>query len=117
MRRAEVKMTATMVKHNVPLAFADHLSPLLRDIFPDSEIAKVYNSAKTKTTCILNGALRPFYLGELIAEMKLGPFSLSIDGSNNTGLKKMNPMTVHVFSNSRVEHKFLDMCTTSGQRV
>ena len=62
-RRAEVKMTATMVKHNVPLAFADHLSPLLKDIFPDSEIAKAYNSAKMKRTCILNGALRPFYLG------------------------------------------------------
>ena len=116
MRRAEVKMTATMVKHNVPLAFTDHLSPLLRDIFPDSEIAKVYSSAKTKTTCILNGALRPFYLGELIAEMKLGRFNLSIDGSNDTGLKKMNPMTVLV-SNSRVEHKFLDMCTTFGQRA
>ena len=27
-RRAEVKMTATMVKHNVPLAFAEHLIPL-----------------------------------------------------------------------------------------
>ena len=36
--------------------------------------------------------------------MKLGPFSLSIDGSNDTGREKMNPMTVHVFSNSGVEH-------------
>ena len=115
MRRVEVKMATTMVKHNVPLAFADHLSPLLKDIIPDSEMAKGYSSAKTKTTCILNGALRPLYLEELIAEMKLEPFSLSIDGSNDTGREKMNPMTVHVFSNSGVEHKFLDMCTTFGQ--
>ena len=114
-RRTEVKMATTMVKHNVPLAFADHLSPLLKDLFADSEIAKAYSSAKTKATCILNGALWPFYLEELTAEMKLGPFSLSIDGSNDTGREKMNPMTVHVFSNSGVERKFLDMCTTSGQ--
>ena len=53
MRRVEVKMATTMVKHNVPLAFADHLSPLLKDIFPDSEIAKAYSSVKTKMTCIL----------------------------------------------------------------
>lgn len=39
-RHAEVKMTATLVKYNVPLAFADHLSPLLAEIFPDSDIAK-----------------------------------------------------------------------------
>lgn len=27
----------------------------------------------------------------------------------------MNPMMVHVFSDSTVEHKFLDTCTTPGQ--
>ena len=41
-RRAEVIVAATMVKHNVPLAFAEHLSPLFREIFPDSEIANAY---------------------------------------------------------------------------
>ena len=65
MRQAEVKMAATMVKHNVPLAFADHLSPFLKDIFPDSEIAKAYSSAKRKPTCILNGAL--WFLSSVIA--------------------------------------------------
>ena len=60
-RRAEVKMTATMVKHNVPLAFAEHLSPLFKVMFPDSEIAKGYGCGKTKTTCILNRGLKPHY--------------------------------------------------------
>ena len=35
-RRGEVKVTATIVKHNVPLAFTEHLSPLFKEIFPDS---------------------------------------------------------------------------------
>lgn len=86
-RRAEVKMTATMVKHNVPLAFAEHLSPLLKEMFPDSEISKGYASGKTKTTCILNRALKPHCLSELIEQMKCRPFSISIDGSNDTGRK------------------------------
>lgn len=34
-RRAEVKVTSTLVKHNVPLAFAKHLSPLFyQSVFP-----------------------------------------------------------------------------------
>jgi hypothetical protein len=49
--------------------------------------------------------------------MKSGPFSLAIDGSNDTGREKMNPMTIRVFASnsSMVEHKFLDICTTSGE--
>ena len=114
-RRAEVKVTSSMVKHNIPLAFAEHLSPLFREIFPDSEIAKAYGCGKTKTTCILNGALKPYYQNDLVQQMKDRPYSVSIDGSNDTGKEKMNPITVKVFDIDKVKHKFLDMCTTSGR--
>ena len=43
-RRAKVKMTATMVKHNVPLALTEHFSPLFKEMLPDSEIANGYTS-------------------------------------------------------------------------
>ncbi|MCJ8749979.1 hypothetical protein PDJAM_G00193800, partial [Pangasius djambal] len=33
-RRPEVKMAVTMVQHNIPLSFSDHLSPFLRECFP-----------------------------------------------------------------------------------
>jgi len=55
--RAEVKMAVAMTNHNIPLAFSDHISPLLRDIFPDSVIAKKYSAAKTKMTCTINGVI------------------------------------------------------------
>ncbi len=32
-----------------------------------------------------------------------------------TGLEKMNPLTVRVFDTTKVVHRFLDMCTTSGR--
>ena len=51
--RAEVKVSTVLAHHNVPIALADHLSPLFKNIFPDSEIAKAYSCARTKTTCIL----------------------------------------------------------------
>lgn len=43
--------------------------------------------------------------------MKQKPFSLSVDASNDTGLSKMNPVTVDI---SRVSQKFLDICLTKG---
>ena len=48
--------------------------------------------------------------------MKCSPFSLLTDGSNDTGLEKMNPLTVKIFdvNTGRVESQFLDMCATMG---
>ena len=116
-RRAEVKVVTALAKHSVPLAFAEHLSPLLHEIFPDSEIAKAYGSGKAKTAYIINGALKPYCQQQLVQKMKNMPFCLSIDGSNNTGTEKMNPMTVKLFDVNCVQHRFLDMCTTAGSEA
>ena len=67
--RAEVKMSLLLAQHNVPLALADHLSPLIRDIF-DGEVAKGYACAKTKTTCILNRAAAPQFREDLVSLMQ-----------------------------------------------
>ncbi len=67
--------------HNIPIAVTDHLSPLFKDIFTDSEIAKGYASCKTKTMCIVNGSLAPHFNAVLVAAMKCNPFSIAVDGS------------------------------------
>lgn len=54
-------MAAAIVDNNIPFAAADTFSPLFKEMFPASEIAKSYASARTKTTCIVNGALTPYY--------------------------------------------------------
>jgi len=59
-----VKVANFMVEHNVPFAVSDHLTPLLRDIFPDSQIAKQYSSCRTKTMSILNLAIAPYFHGK-----------------------------------------------------
>lgn len=48
--------------------------------------------------------------------MKINFFSLATDGSNDTGLEKMNPLTVRIFdvTRSRITTEFLDMCLTKG---
>ncbi|MCG8622687.1 MAG: hypothetical protein MJE68_11925 [Proteobacteria bacterium] len=113
---AEVRMAVLTASCNVPLAFHDHLSPTLRSIFPDSKIAAKYHSASTKATCMLNLAIAPALKMDLIETMKAHPFSVSIDGSNDTGLEKMNPMTIRIYdeTNGKIVTKFLDMCTTAS---
>ena len=104
------------MQHNVPLAITNHLSPLFGDIFPDSEIAKGYASTQTKTTCIISGSLALHFKSRLINTMKSGPFSVAVDGSNDSGLEKMNPMTVRYFDrdSGMVSTQLLDMCLTTG---
>ena len=95
----------------------DHLSPLLKDIFSDSEIAAGYASASTKTTCMINGSLAPYFKSSLVNIMRAEPFSIAVDGSNDNGLEKMNPMTVRIYDVTRgkVVTQFLDMCLTKGK--
>ena len=105
-------MCMLIAQHNVPIALADHLSPLIRNVF-DGEVAKGYACAKTKTSCILNRAIASEFKAELVSAMQKLPYSLSVDGSNDAQLMKMNPITVRIFYD-KVETRFLDMGTTSG---
>ena len=101
---------------NVPLAFHDHLSPTIRKVFPDSKIASKYHSASTKATCMLNEAVAPALLEDLLESMKRHPFSISVDGSNDSDLAKMNPITVRLYdlNSNKVVTRFVDMCTSSS---
>ncbi|CAB4014375.1 Hypothetical predicted protein [Paramuricea clavata] len=85
-------------------------------LFPDSNIAKNYHSARMKTTCILNGSIAPHVKQTLVEQLKSGVFSMSTDGSNDKDLDKMNPITVKLFdiNASRAVTRFLDMGVTQG---
>lgn len=63
--RAEVTITNWLVQHSIPLAVTDQLIPMFKDIFSNSQIAKGYSSACTKTTYILNGLLAPHFKASL----------------------------------------------------
>lgn len=113
---AEVKVATMLVQHNIPLALADELTPLFCDVFSDSEIAKQFSSRRTKTACIINGAIAPYFQQCLIESMRNGPFAVAIDGSSDTGIEKMNPLTVRIFdcTQNMVSTHFLDMCMSSS---
>ena len=90
-------LATLLANQNIPLAFANNLSPLPSDIFPDSKIAKKYTFAATKTTCMISASIAPYFQRELVSVIKSHPYSLLADGSNDVGLDKMNPVTVRIF--------------------
>ena len=114
--RAEVKVAAMLVRNNIPLSLADELTPLFQDIFSDSDIAAKYSSRRTKTMCIVNGAIAPHFKENFVASMKESPFSACIDGSSDDSMQKMNPLTIRIFDVNRgqVATQFLDMCMASS---
>lgn len=113
---AELKMAVLTASCNIPLAFHDKLSPAIRDVFHDSKAGSNYHSASTKATCLLNLAVAPFLIQELLQNMAVHPFSISTDGSNDTGVNKMNPLTVKIYDYKEncIATRFLDMCTTTS---
>ena len=55
--KAETLISLAMAKHNVQLAFADHLAKVVKVAFPDSSIAKKYACGRGKTTQIIKPAI------------------------------------------------------------
>ena len=116
---AEVMVT-NFVQHNLPIATADHLAQLFENVFPDSKIAASYASAKTKTFAIINKAFEPYCHSYLVNYCKRNPFSAGHDGSNDTGVQKMNPVAIRIFdikSLKMVSEHFFSMSLTEGEDV
>ena len=89
---------------------------MIRKVFLDSKVASKYHSASTKATCMLNEAVAPMLISDLLSNMRSQTFSICIDGSNDTELEKMNPITVqiHDVTSNMVVTRFLDIYTTTG---
>ena len=114
---AEVKVNNFLVQHNIAFLTADHPSSLFKNAFPDSKIAQKYSSRRTKATAIINQSFAPHCVEYVVEHCKASAYSVGTDGSNDTGLEKMNPICVKIFYVKRsktVTNHFLDMCLTSG---
>ena len=52
---AETKMAMLVAKNNIPLSFTDEINKSVRDMFPDSDVAKKSACGRTKAAQILKG--------------------------------------------------------------
>ena len=80
---AEVLFANFLAEHNLPFSLADHFTCLTPVMFPNSQIAKSYRSAHTKTICIVTGALHPHFSKPIILLCQSEPFSILCDEGND----------------------------------
>lgn len=77
--RAEIMLAGYFAEHNLPFLASDHLIEVLKNIFPDSTIAKNINMKRTKTTAVIKnviGATQKRELSEILRRVK---FSILTD--------------------------------------
>ena len=98
--------TEFLVEHNLPLAVADHIGPLLRKMFPNNAVAKRYRCGQTKTRSLVR-ALDSNADSEITTVLKTNPYSLATDGSNDIQDFKLYPLVVKYFDDALGR-----MCTT-----
>lgn len=112
--RAESLFTSFIVEHNLPVSVADHAGPLFRKMFPDSEIAKKYGCARTKTTSII-GEMAKKEKQSLVEVLQKTPFSVSTDGSNKSDMK-LYPLviTYHNMDKEKIETSLLSVPVLEG---
>ena len=90
---AEVRWATFVAKHNISFLSSDHATKLFSKMFPDSEIAKKFSCARTKTTAIVKKALAPHFTQRVIESMSSSPFSLLMDESNDKTVKSCIVLT------------------------
>ncbi|KAJ4946593.1 hypothetical protein JOQ06_024257 [Pogonophryne albipinna] len=106
---AEVKMSMLVAKQNIPFTFTDEINKSLKDMFPDSEIAKQYSCGRTKATQIVKGAIAPALDKEVTELCQKQPFGLMCDEGTNRSTEKEFAILVRVFEEDTLVTKFLHM--------
>ena len=90
---AEVRMTMLVIHYNTFFNLSDHLTQYINNKFKGSCTAENLSCGRTKTAAIVNCVGDLFQL-DLMADFKKLPFSLMLDGKNDTGVLEMFPVTV-----------------------
>lgn len=108
--RAEVKLTTFLAEHNISFNSIDHLTDLLKDIFPDSAIAQKICLKRTKATTIMKsvGAISQ---ETVVNDMKENLFSVIVDETTDISTCKTCAVVVKYYKKetSSIETKFLDL--------
>lgn len=112
---SECLFTEFLLEHNLPLTVSGHSGPLLRKVFPTSDVAKRYPCARTKTTAVV-GEMANYAQERMVSSLKRNVFAVAVDASNDSQAQ-LYPivMTYYVEESGLVESKLFCLNALEGQ--
>ena len=110
-KRAEIKLAAFFAEHNVAFSIADHLVPLLKDIFIDPEVAQNLTLGRTKCIQIVKNIISQREDEKLVSILQTCKFSILIDESTDITDKKFMCLLVKYVSpiDKKVKTQLLEL--------
>jgi hypothetical protein len=107
---AEIKLATFVAEHNLPFAVMDHLSDLVKELFPDSTIASKIKCKHTKTRCIVKNVLARRFKTSVIETLQKTKFSIIIDETTDIATKKQLALIVRYYSEQDLTVKSHFLC-------
>ena len=99
--QAEVRFCQFVAENNLSFRVAESFQKFLKVAFPDSDVARKFSCSRTKTQCVITGALAPAQLEKVVSFCKAHPFSLMVDESNDRADDKQFAVMVRYFDTTR----------------
>ncbi|XP_072381987.1 uncharacterized protein [Diabrotica undecimpunctata] len=106
-RKAEIRLCAFLVEHNLPFTIMDHLPDLLKTINPD--VIKELKCARTKSQNIVEKIMGKYSFEILCEDLRRKKFSLIIDESTDLSTTKHLCLVVRYEKNYVIQDSFLSL--------
>lgn len=113
-RRAEVIFALKCVDANFSFKSNDGNSLMFPDMFPDSEIAKLYKMESSKSAYVINHGIEPYMRSLIKEDVQKSVFVFLFDETTTSQIKKQYDGHVSYFSNTfkRIVTRYIGSCFT-----
>jgi len=107
--KAEVLLGGFMAEHRTPFLQADHLTDVMKAMFPDSKIAQKLQMKRTKASYVIQYGIAHEEKRSLASICQDTMFSLIIDESTDVSVEQILAVMVRFFHDSKVFDALLDV--------
>lgn len=108
-KSAEIRLSIFFAEHNVGTHIIDHLTPLLKDIFPDSKVCQDIQLGRTKCTEMIKNVVGKYETNLLVKDLRDTSFSVLVDETTDISSKKSMCVLVRYVKQSKVVTQLLEL--------